>query len=190
MKSPFTSMSMETNHYFFRDRAKACFSLRRRRVVNDYKYRMVIPRLPNLYSAQYQMVYIFLYETCAQTVARQRATSPAFRCRSIGRADGPDRAIRGHFTKKPFNFSEINPRSRDPLRIFCKKHLRLFPNQPAVPQASAGRGADPPPSASPFLSPSRLPLPPASAPPVLLLMVQRGPSHAGIDLVGGSEDGA
>lgn len=32
--------------------------------------------------------------------------------------------------------------------------------------ASTGRGADPPPSASPFLSPSRLPLPPAPAPPL------------------------
>jgi len=60
------------------------------------------------------------------------ATSRAFRGRPIGHADGLDRAIRGHFTKNPFNFSEINPRSRGPLRIFFKKHLRLFPNQPAV----------------------------------------------------------
>ena len=133
------------------------------------------------------------------------------------------------------------------LSIFFKKNLRLFRNQPAVPQASAGRGADPPPSASPFLSPSRLPLPPASAPPLpraALFSARRpvrprsggvlpsspggsgheaaarcvvvsggrapgtlpvaplhpircfyswckgAPSHAGIDLVGGSEDGA
>ena len=75
---------------------------------------------------------IFLYESCAQTAASQRATSRVFRGRSIGRADGLDRAIHCHFTKKPFYFSEINPRSRGPLRIFCKKHLRLFPNQPAV----------------------------------------------------------
>ena len=75
---------------------------------------------------------IFLYETCAQTAARQRATSPAFRGRSIGRADGPDRASRSHFTKNPFNCSEINPRYRGTLRIFCKKHLIIFLNQPAV----------------------------------------------------------
>ena len=75
---------------------------------------------------------ICIYETCVQTAASQRATSRAFRGRSIGRADGPDRSIRGHFTKNPFYVSEINPRSRGPLIIFCKKHLRLFPNQPAV----------------------------------------------------------
>jgi len=68
--------------------------------------------------------------------ATQRATSSAFRGRSIGRADGPDRASRGHFSKKPFYFSEINPRSRVPLRIFCKKLLRFFWNQPAVQKPS------------------------------------------------------
>ena len=60
------------------------------------------------------------------------ATSPAFRGRSIGRADGLDRASRGRFTKNPFKFSEINPRSRRPLRIFYKKRLVLFPNQRSV----------------------------------------------------------
>ena len=60
------------------------------------------------------------------------ATSAAFRGRPIGRADGPDRTSRGHFSKKPFCFSEINPRSRFSLRIFCKKLLGLFENQPAV----------------------------------------------------------
>ena len=78
------------------------------------------------------MLPIFLYESCLQKLASQRATSRAFRSRSIGRADGPDRAIHCHFTKKPFYFSEISPRSRGPLRIFCKKHLRLFLNQSAV----------------------------------------------------------
>ena len=60
------------------------------------------------------------------------ATSSAFRGRSIGRADGPDRASRGRFTKNPFKFSEINPRSRRPLRIFYKKRPVLFPNQRSV----------------------------------------------------------
>ena len=56
----------------------------------------------------------------------QRATSPDFRGRSIGRADGPDRASRSHFTKNPFNCSEINPRSRGTLRIFCKKTYQII----------------------------------------------------------------
>ena len=60
------------------------------------------------------------------------ATSPAFRGRSIGRADGPDRASRGRFMKNPFKFSKINPRSRRSLRIFYKKYLVLFPNQRSV----------------------------------------------------------
>jgi len=75
---------------------------------------------------------VLLYESCLQKLASQRATSRAFPGRSIGRADGPDRASRSHFTKNPFNCSEINPRYRGTLRIFCKKHLILFPNQPAV----------------------------------------------------------
>ena len=60
------------------------------------------------------------------------ATSPAFRGRSIGRADGPDRPILGRFTKNPLKFSEINPHSRRPLRIFYKKRLVLFSNQRSV----------------------------------------------------------
>ena len=36
------------------------------------------------------------------------------------------------FRKKPFYFSENNPRSKAPPRIFCKKLLILFGNQPAV----------------------------------------------------------
>jgi len=60
------------------------------------------------------------------------ATSRAVPGRRIGRADGPDRAKRGHFMKNPFNFLEMNSRSRSPLRIFFKKHLRLFPNKPAI----------------------------------------------------------
>ena len=75
---------------------------------------------------------IFLYESCVQTAASQRATSLPFCGRSIGRADGPDRASGGKFLKNPLYFSEINPRSRDPLSIFYKKHLRLFRNRPAV----------------------------------------------------------
>ena len=75
---------------------------------------------------------IFLYESCAQTAASQRATSRGFHGRWIGRADGPDQASCGHFSKKPLCFLEINPRSRGPLSIFFKKHLRLFRNQPAV----------------------------------------------------------
>jgi hypothetical protein len=54
------------------------------------------------------------------------AMSSAFRGRQIGRADVPDRASHGYFVKKPFYFSEINPRSTGPLSIFYEKHLILF----------------------------------------------------------------
>ena len=70
--------------------------------------------------------HIFAYESCLQKLASQRATSRAFSGRSIGHADGLDRASRGHFSKNPFDFLEINPRSRGPLSIFFKKHIRLF----------------------------------------------------------------
>ena len=60
------------------------------------------------------------------------ATSPAFRGRSIGRADGPNRVSCGRFTKNPFKFSKINPCSRRSLRNFYKKRLVLFPNQRSV----------------------------------------------------------
>jgi len=84
--------------------------------------------------------------------------SPAFRGRSIGRADGLDRTIRGHFTKKPFKFSEINPRSRGPLRIFFKKHLRLFRNQPRIPPPS--------PVCNPIVQTPTAPQPPLSRSPI------------------------
>ena len=48
----------------------------------------------------------------ANSLARERATSPANPGRRIGRADGPDRAFPGHFVKKPSNLREINPRSK------------------------------------------------------------------------------
>jgi len=58
-----------------------------------------------------------VYETCTQKLAGERATSPAFPGRSIGRTDGPDRANRGIFAKKPSTFSRINPQSRPPLLL-------------------------------------------------------------------------
>jgi len=86
------------------------------------------------------------------------ATSPAFRGRPIGRADGPDRASRGHFSKKALTFQkstrgpeslsgyfaknssyffEINPQSStDVLRVFYKKNLTFFGNQPALHKPS------------------------------------------------------
>jgi len=48
----------------------------------------------------------------ANSLARERATSPANPGRRIGRADGPDRTFPGHFVKKPSNLREINPRSK------------------------------------------------------------------------------
>ena len=59
------------------------------------------------------------------------ATSPAFLGRSIGRADGPDRASRGLFSKKTSSFSRINPQYRPPLRFFFKKALELCSPSPA-----------------------------------------------------------
>jgi len=75
---------------------------------------------------------IFTYETCLQKLAGQPATSRAIHGRSIGRVDGLDRPSHCHFLKKPFDFLKINTRSKGPLSIFYKKHLRLFRNQPAV----------------------------------------------------------
>ena len=53
----------------------------------------------------------------ANSLAWERATSPAAPGRLIGRTDGPDRAFSGCFAKKPSNFNEINPQScpRPPL---------------------------------------------------------------------------
>ena len=68
----------------------------------------------------------FTYESYLQKLASQRATSRAFRGRSIRRADGPDRASRGHFSKQFFYFLKINPRSRGPLSIFCKKTPQII----------------------------------------------------------------
>ena len=58
------------------------------------------------------------------------ATSPALLGRRIGLADGPDRAHTDLFTKKPSNFSRINPQSMPPLRFFYRKTLKLYKNQP------------------------------------------------------------
>ena len=72
------------------------------------------------------------YESVKTRRPASVATSAAFRGRPIGHADGSDRASRGHFSKKPFYFSKNNPRSKAPHRIFCKKFLILFRNQPVV----------------------------------------------------------
>jgi len=50
------------------------------------------------------------------------ATSRAFRSRSIGRADSPDRTSHGYFSKKPFYFSKINPRSSTRLVTYPSLH--------------------------------------------------------------------
>ena len=41
------------------------------------------------------------------------------------------------FQKKPFFFSEINPRSRVPLRIFCKKTLQIILKSTRGPERMA-----------------------------------------------------
>ena len=51
----------------------------------------------------------------------------AFRGRWIGREDGLDWASRGIFSKKPSNFSRINPQSRPPLIFFFQKNHRTLP---------------------------------------------------------------
>ena len=59
---------------------------------------------------------IFLtIETWVDSLAWERATSPAAPDRRIGRTDGPDRASPDYFTKRPSKFDEINPRSGSPL---------------------------------------------------------------------------
>jgi hypothetical protein len=78
------------------------------------------------------MQYLFHMNPASKSWPANVATSPAFRGRSIGHADGPDRADHGFFAKKPFCFSKINPRSTSPLSIFCENHLRFFRNQPVV----------------------------------------------------------
>ena len=55
------------------------------------------------------------------------ATSPALLGRRIGRVNGPERARRGFFAKKPSNFSRINPQSRPPLSFFLQKSPRTLP---------------------------------------------------------------
>ena len=54
-------------------------------------------------------------ETWVDSLAWERATSPAAPDRRIGRTDGLDRASPGYFAKKPSKFDEINPRSGFPL---------------------------------------------------------------------------
>ena len=63
---------------------------------------------------------------CGHSHGLRVTTSPIFRGRSIGRADGPDRASRGRFTKNPFQFSKINPRSSRPLRFFFTKNASCY----------------------------------------------------------------
>ena len=58
----------------------------------------------------------------------------------MGRVDGPDRASRGLFSKKPSNFSRINPQSMPPLSFFSKKpstHTKKKTVHPPHPGASS-----------------------------------------------------
>jgi hypothetical protein len=54
------------------------------------------------------------------------ATSPTFLDRPIGRADGPDRAITGLFTKEPSNSGTIEPAVQPPLSAFLSKKPSTF----------------------------------------------------------------
>ena len=47
--------------------------------------------------------------------------SPAFRGRSIGRVDGPDRASNGHFAKKILLFFENQPSLQRPFQYIFQK---------------------------------------------------------------------
>jgi len=133
---------------------------------------------------------ILPYESRLQKLASQRATSPVFLGRSIGRASC------GIFAKKLSNFSRINPQSRPPLSFFSKKTLELYRNQPScsrvstllIPQPPAAPPPPPPPPPPPLPSPSQPPpplFPQARALPPLgllhsLVLMRRQPSSSSL----------
>jgi hypothetical protein len=58
--------------------------------------------------------------------------------RWIERVDGPDRANHGLFTKKPSNFSEINPQSDFLTQFLLQKPPRNSPKPSRNPIISMG----------------------------------------------------
>jgi hypothetical protein len=67
-----------------------------------------------------------LYDLGTKRGPTSVATSPIFLGRLIGRADGPDRAITGLFTKEPLNSGKIEPAVQPPLSAFLSKKPRPF----------------------------------------------------------------
>jgi hypothetical protein len=60
------------------------------------------------------MQYLFHMNPASKSWPANVATSPAFRGRSIGRADSPDRADHGFFAKKALLFFENQPALHKP----------------------------------------------------------------------------
>jgi hypothetical protein len=78
-------------------------------------------------------MHIPYYDSCTKPRPTSVVTSRAVPGRRIGRANGPDRAFLGHFTKKKTsNFSKINPQFRASLIKSSIKPLKLYQIQPAV----------------------------------------------------------
>jgi hypothetical protein len=76
---------------------------------------------------------ISLYESRTKRWPTNVATSPAVPGRPIGRTDGPDRAIIGHFSKKSPRTLSKSTRSPSPsLSFIYRKVLKLYQNKPAI----------------------------------------------------------
>jgi hypothetical protein len=93
---------------------------------------------------------ISIYDSRNKRGLASMATSPASLGRQIGRADGLDRPILGHFAKKSLRSGKIQPAARPPLSEFlAKKALYFCTNATHRPGHTIGRPtnsswADPP----------------------------------------------
>ena len=76
--------------------------------------------------------HILPYESCLQKLVSQRATSPAFSGRSIGRVDGPDRASSGHFAKNPSVFRK-STRAPEALSVYFQKTPQIISKSASAP---------------------------------------------------------
>jgi hypothetical protein len=93
---------------------------------------------------------ISIYDSRNKRGLASMATSPASLGRQIGRADGLDRPILGHFAKKSLRSGKVQPAARPPLSEFlAKKALYFCTNATHRPGHTIGRPtnsswADPP----------------------------------------------
>ena len=79
------------------------------------------------------MHFISIYDSRNKRGPASVATSPAYPGRRIGRADGLDRPILGHFAKKSSSSGKIQPAVRPPLSEFLAKKPSTFAQiQPTV----------------------------------------------------------